>query len=42
MDQLTNGQEDVFSTRQEKQTHVLTMNLRDISLDFLKLFFSCH
>ena len=39
MDQLTNGQEDVFSTRQEKQTHVLTMNLRDISLDFLKLFF---
>ena len=33
------GQEDVFSTRQEKQTHVLTMNLRDISLDFLKLFF---
>lgn len=33
------GQEDVFSTRQEKQTHVLTMNLRDISLDFLRLFF---
>lgn len=36
------GQEDVFSTKQEKQTYVLTVKLRDISLDFLKLSFSCH
>lgn len=40
MDQLTSVSRKVSLVPNNKNTYVLTVNLRDIYLEFLKLFFS--